>query len=76
MTAMRTWLNTVKVKKDVGRVFIILITDGRLNIPLCMPEGEHFDAARMDHNSCKDGIISNHQILKDETLAVAKKLGT
>ena len=41
-----------------------------------MPEGEIFDAARMDHNSCKDGIISNHQILKDETLAVAKKLGT
>ena len=75
MIAMKTGLNTVKVKKDVGRVVIILITDGRPNIPLCISEGEIFDASKMDPNS-KDGIMPSRQFLKDEILAVAKMLGT
>ena len=41
--AARIGVNECKIKKDVGRVVVILISDGRANIPLCISEGERFD---------------------------------
>ena len=43
-TALKTGLNAMKVKQDVGKVVIVLITDGRPTVPLCVSEGGTFDA--------------------------------
>jgi magnesium chelatase subunit D len=70
--AMRTGLNAKKVKQDVGRVIIVLLTDGRANIPVGVSMGETFDPI-IDPES-KDGVPSR-KFLKDEVLACAKQLG-
>lgn len=72
--AMRTGLNAIKVKKDAGRVIIVLISDGRANVPLCISHGEPFDPS-IDANSKDDGVASR-EFLKDEVLAIAKQIGT
>lgn len=70
--AMRTGLNAIKVKQDVGRVIIVLLSDGRANVPLCVSEGEAFDPS-VDPLS-KEGEPSR-AYLKEESLAVSKMLG-
>jgi magnesium chelatase subunit D len=70
--AMRAGLNAIKVKQDVGRVIIVLLSDGRANVPICVSEGEAFDP-NVDPQS-KNGEPSR-AYLKEEALAVAKKLG-
>ena len=70
--ALRTALNCIKVKQDVGRVIIVLISDGRPTVPLCVSEGEEFDAA-IDEAS-KDGQPSR-SFCRDELLAIAKTIG-
>lgn len=70
--AMRTGLNAIKVKQDVGRVIIVLLSDGRANVPLCVSEGEAFDPS-IDA-AAKNGEPSR-AYLKEETLAVSKMLG-
>lgn len=69
--AMLTGLNAQKTG-DVGKVVVVLISDGRANVPLCVSNGEEFDPAA-DEDS-KDGKPSR-KYLKDEVLACAKKLG-
>lgn len=69
--ALLTGLNAQKTG-DVGKVVVVCISDGRANVPLCVSMGEEFDPAA-DENS-KDGKPSR-SYLKDEVLAVAKKLG-
>lgn len=71
MLAAQTALNTMKVKQDVGRVVIVLITDGRANIPLELSM-DHIFTPSTDPES-KDGMPSR-KFLKDEALACAKKL--
>jgi len=71
MLAAQTALNTMKVKQDVGRVVIVLITDGRANIPLELSM-DHTFTPSSDPES-KDGMPSR-KFLKDEALACAKKL--
>jgi len=71
MLAAQTALNTMKVKQDVGRVVIVLITDGRANIPLELSM-DHTFTPSTDPES-KDGMPSR-KFLKDEALACAKKL--
>lgn len=73
MLAVQTALNTMKVKQDVGigRAVIILITDGRANIPLELSM-DHIFTPSTDPES-KDGMPSRN-FLKDEALACAKKL--
>lgn len=71
MLAAQTALNTMKVKQDVGRVVIVLITDGRANIPLELSM-DHVFTPSTDPES-KDGMPSR-KFLKDEALACAKKL--
>jgi len=71
MTAMLTGLNAQK-SGDVGKVVVVLISDGRANVPLCVSNGEEFDP-EADEDS-KDGKPSR-AYLKEETIACAKKLG-
>jgi magnesium chelatase subunit D len=68
---MLTGINAQK-SGDVGKVVVVLISDGRANVPLCVSMGDAFDPDA-DENS-KDGKPSR-QYLKDEVLACAKKLG-
>eukprot|EP00567_Pseudictyota_dubia_P005318 CAMPEP_0197433424 /NCGR_PEP_ID=MMETSP1175-20131217/1301_1 /TAXON_ID=1003142 /ORGANISM="Triceratium dubium, Strain CCMP147" /LENGTH=795 /DNA_ID=CAMNT_0042961795 /DNA_START=119 /DNA_END=2506 /DNA_ORIENTATION=- len=70
-TAMLTGLNAQK-SGDVGKVVVVLISDGRANVPLCTSMGEEFDP-EADEDS-KDGKPSR-KYLKEETLACAKQLG-
>jgi len=70
-TAMLTGINAQK-SGDVGKVVVVLISDGRANIPLCVSMGEEFNP-EADEKS-KDGKPSR-EYLKDEVIATAKKLG-
>jgi magnesium chelatase subunit D len=70
--ACLTGLNAQK-SGDVGKVVVVLISDGRANVPLCVSMGEEFDPAN-DKDS-KDGKPSR-TYLKDEVIACAKRLGS
>jgi len=70
-TAMLTGINAQK-SGDVGKVVVVLISDGRANVPLCVSMGEEFDP-ESDEKS-KDGKPSR-EYLKDEVIACSKKLG-
>merc|ERR1712174_102589 len=69
--AMITGINAQK-SGDVGKVVVVLISDGRANVPLCVSMGEEFDPDA-DPDS-KEGKPSR-TYLKDEVIASAKKLG-
>lgn len=69
--ASLTGLNAQKTG-DVGKVVVVLISDGRANVPLCVSKGEEFDPDA-DEDS-KDGKPSR-KYLKEEVLACAKQLG-
>lgn len=69
--ATLTGLNAQK-SGDVGKVVVVMISDGRANVPLCNSVGEEFDP-EADEDS-KDGKPSR-KYLKEEVLACAKKLG-
>lgn len=71
MTAMKMGVNEKKFKKDVGQVVIVIITDGRANIPLSLSLGQGFDPT-FDPLS-KDGIPSRN-FLKNEVMEIAKRL--
>jgi len=73
MLAVRTGLNTMKVKKDVGRVVIVCVTDGRANIPLELSLDNRFTVSNDPY--AKDGMPSR-KYLKDEILACAHKLSS
>ena len=77
VTAMSTGLNAVKVKQDVGRVVVVLITDGRPTIPLCVSEGRPFDAATMAEapSDVKDDGQASRKFCEKEVYAIAKQLG-
>lgn len=70
-TAMLTGLNAQKTG-DVGKVVVVLISDGRANVPLCVSMGDEFDPDA--DPDAKDGKPSRNY-LKDETIVLAKKLG-
>merc|ERR1712008_291106 len=69
--ALLTGLNAQKTG-DVGKVVVVMISDGRANVPLCNSLGEEFDPDS-DEDS-KDGKPSR-KYLKEEVLACAKQLG-
>ena len=71
-SAMLTGINAQK-SGDVGKVVVVLISDGRANVPICVSMGEEFDP-EADEDS-KDGKPSR-KYLKEEVLACAKKLGS
>eukprot|EP00591_Stephanopyxis_turris_P004257 CAMPEP_0195518010 /NCGR_PEP_ID=MMETSP0794_2-20130614/11924_1 /TAXON_ID=515487 /ORGANISM="Stephanopyxis turris, Strain CCMP 815" /LENGTH=745 /DNA_ID=CAMNT_0040646901 /DNA_START=296 /DNA_END=2533 /DNA_ORIENTATION=+ len=70
-TALLTGINAQK-SGDIGKVVVVMISDGRANVPLCVSMGEEFDP-ESDEDS-KDGKPSR-KYLKEETLACAKMLG-
>lgn len=70
-TATLTGLNAQK-SGDIGKVVVVLISDGRANVPLCNSMGEEFDPDA-DEDS-KDGKPSR-KYLKEEVMASAKMLG-
>lgn len=72
IVAIRTGLNAIKVKQDTGKVIIVLISDGRANVPLSMSNGEVFDP--LGDPESKDGLPSR-AFLKKEVLAIAKRIG-
>lgn len=69
MTSMRVGLNAKKIKKDVGQVVIVCITDGRANIPMSISLGI------MDPES-KEGVatLPSRTFLKEEVLECARRL--
>lgn len=69
---MLTGLNAQKTG-DVGKVVVVLISDGRANVPMCVSMGDEFDPDA-DEDS-KDGKPSRN-FLKEEVLATSKKLGS
>lgn len=71
VTAARVAVNECKIKKDVGKVIIVLISDGRANIPLCISEGERFDPIIIPSI---DGRPTK-KFLYDEVMSCAKQLG-
>jgi magnesium chelatase subunit D len=70
-TAMLTGINAQR-SGDVGKVVVVLISDGRANVPMCVSMGDEFDP-EADEDS-KDGKPSR-KYLKEEVMACAKKLG-
>lgn len=72
-TALLTGLNSQK-SGDVGKVVCVLISDGRANVPLCVSNGEEFDAEAVEDEDSKDGKPSR-AYLKEEVLACAKQIG-
>jgi magnesium chelatase subunit D len=70
--AVRIGINAIKVKQDTGKVALVLISDCRPNVPLCLSEGEPFDAS-LDLQST-DGQPSR-KYLRDEVVAIGKQIG-
>ncbi|KAI2492413.1 magnesium chelatase subunit D [Fragilaria crotonensis] len=69
--ASLTGLNAQK-SGDVGKVVVVLISDGRANVPLAVSMGDEFDPDS-DEDS-KDGKPSRNY-LKEEVIACSKRLG-
>jgi magnesium chelatase subunit D len=70
--AMLTGINAQKTG-DVGKVVVVLISDGRANVPLAVSLGEEFDPEN-DEDS-KEGKPSR-AYLKEEVMALSKKMGS
>lgn len=68
---MLTGLNAQKTG-DVGKVVVVMISDGRANVPLCNSLREEFDPDADEES--KYGKPSR-KYLKEEVLAFAKQLG-
>ena len=68
--AIRIGLNEIKIKRDVGRVILVLLTDGRANVPLSVSRGEIVT----DDDTICNGISSDRKKLKEEALALTQQL--
>lgn len=66
--ASKVALNEKKVKKDVGKVIVVLLTDGRANVPMCISVGEKFDPVLMPSI---DGRPTK-SFLREEAISYAK----
>lgn len=74
---IRTGVNAKK-SKDVGKIVVVLITDGRANIPLCVSYGDEFKPTTDPDTSIEPPgniIPPSRKYLKDEVLCLAKQLG-
>mmetsp|Transcript_13251 Transcript_13251/g.21351 ORF Transcript_13251/g.21351 Transcript_13251/m.21351 type:complete len:200 (-) Transcript_13251:1408-2007(-) len=72
--SMLTGINAVKKSSGtLGKVVVVLISDGRANVPLCESLDETFDP-EVDEESTEGKPSRTY--LKEEVLALAKKLGS
>ena len=70
-SATRVALNEIRVKKDVGRAIIVLLTDGRANVPLSVSlEGENSE----NNATLVNGISSDRKLLREEVISLAKQM--
>ena len=72
--ALRLGLNAVKVKQDTGRVVLVLISDCRPNVPLCVSQEE----SSGDEQSAQAATTLygwSRQLLRDEVVAIARQIG-
>eukprot|EP00557_Chaetoceros_sp_GSL56_P009499 CAMPEP_0176492392 /NCGR_PEP_ID=MMETSP0200_2-20121128/8968_1 /TAXON_ID=947934 /ORGANISM="Chaetoceros sp., Strain GSL56" /LENGTH=859 /DNA_ID=CAMNT_0017889939 /DNA_START=2707 /DNA_END=5286 /DNA_ORIENTATION=+ len=68
LVASKVAMNEKKVKKDVGKVVIVMLTDGRCNVPLSISNGEGFDATLFP----SIGGRPTKEFLEEEVLSCAK----
>ena len=68
LCAYKIALNELKVKKDVGKGIVVLIADGRCNIPLYISRGEVYDPSLIPSVNGRP----TKQFLQDEVLECAK----
>jgi magnesium chelatase subunit D len=68
MTSMRVGLNAKKIKKDVGQVVIVCITDGRANIPMSISLGI------VDPTVADSTPLPSRTFLKEEVMECARRL--
>lgn len=65
-----------KKSKDVGKVIIVLVTDGRANVPLSVSHGE---SMAVSLSAIEEGMVNKtkvlKEVLKDEVLQIAKRIG-
>ena len=75
--ALKTGLNAMKVKQDVGKVVIVLISDGRPTVPLCVSEGGVFDGVAMatEPKDVKPDGQASRRFCEKEVYAIARQLG-
>jgi magnesium chelatase subunit D len=76
--AVRTGLNAMG-SGDVGKCIIVLISDGRANVPLAVSTGEQAPDAGLDENGNKKKLTDAEkkemrQSLKDEVLQIAGQI--
>jgi len=67
--AAKVAINEKKVKKDVGKVIVVLVTDGRANIPMCISVGEGFDPVLLPSINGRP----TKEFLNEEAISCAKK---
>jgi magnesium chelatase subunit D len=63
--SVKAGLNAIKTG-DIGKVMIVLISDGRANVPLAVSEGESLDEGQEKMSKAD---------LKEEVLTIAKRIG-
>lgn len=68
IVASKVATNEKKVKKDVGKVVIVMLTDGRCNVPLSISNGEGFDATVFP----SVGGRPTKEFLEEEAISCAK----
>jgi magnesium chelatase subunit D len=69
-TASKVAINEKKVKKDVGKVIIVLLSDGRANVPMCVSVGEGFDPLLLPSIDSRP----TKKFMNDEAISIAKTL--
>lgn len=72
MTALRVGESAIKVKRDVSRAIVVLLTDGRANIPICVSmKDSEIPKSAIDKE--KGGF--SREYLNEEAIAVAEAIG-
>lgn len=76
--AIRMGLNALKVKQDTSRVVVVLISDCRPNVPLCVSQGEDLADASIA-GAANDPTTSagapSRKFMRDEVVAIARQIG-
>ena len=73
-TAVLVGVNAKK-SKDVGKIIVVLVTDGRANVPLSVSHGESMPSTLVLPDEIGIGKSKNlKQLMKDEVLHIAERI--